>query len=169
MRNTRLINVRGWQNSWIESVQGVYGQGGRFFWIHNTGPFGCLPYVLDRFPIRAPEVDHVGCGSPFNDVAQLFNAKLKETVAQLRKDLPQAVFTYVDVYTIKYSLISQAKKHSKTCNRRWTNAEFNHGFRYWWTMLECCNLQALSILLWLAAGTVASTTTTSTGAVDRRS
>ncbi|RWV99412.1 hypothetical protein GW17_00037678, partial [Ensete ventricosum] len=90
---------------------GVYGLGGRFFWIHNTGPFGCLPYVLDRFPIRAPEVDRVGCGAPFNDVAQLFNAKLKETVAQLRKDLPQAVLTYVDVYTAKYSLISQADKH----------------------------------------------------------
>ncbi|CAD5166436.1 unnamed protein product [Musa acuminata subsp. malaccensis] len=99
-------------NKFTVVIKGVYGQGGRFFWIHNTGPFGCLPYVLDRYPIRAPEVDHVGCGAPFNDVAQLFNAKLKETVAQLRKDLPQAVFTYVDVYTIKYSLISQAKKHS---------------------------------------------------------
>ncbi|KAJ8458123.1 hypothetical protein OPV22_031049 [Ensete ventricosum] len=40
-------------------IKGVYGLGGRFFWIHNTGPFGCLPYVLDRFPIRAPEVDRV--------------------------------------------------------------------------------------------------------------
>lgn len=92
-------------------MQNLYGQGARYFWIHNTGPFGCLPYILDRLPIRAPEVDRVGCGSPFNEVAQLFNAKLKETVVKLRKYLPHAVFTYVDVYTVKYSLISEANKH----------------------------------------------------------
>ncbi|WOL11328.1 hypothetical protein Cni_G20090 [Canna indica] len=91
-------------------IKSVYGQGGRFFWIHNTGPFGCLPYVIERFPIRAPEVDRIGCGTPFNDVAQLFNAKLKQTVYKLRKDLPDAVFTYVDVYTVKYSLMKRARK-----------------------------------------------------------
>ncbi|XP_042415615.1 GDSL esterase/lipase ACHE-like [Zingiber officinale] len=92
-------------------IKSVYGQGGRYFWIHNTGPFGCLPYVIDRFPIRAPEVDHIGCGTPFNEVAQLFNAELKQTVIKLRKDLPNAVFTYVDVYSVKFKLISQAKMH----------------------------------------------------------
>ncbi|CAD5171200.1 unnamed protein product [Musa acuminata subsp. malaccensis] len=92
-------------------IKAVYGLGGRFFWIHNTGPFGCLPYVLDRYPLRAPEVDHVGCGAPFNEVARLFNLKLKETVMQLRKRFPRAVFTYVDVYTVKYTLISQARTH----------------------------------------------------------
>lgn len=92
-------------------IKAVYGLGGRFFWIHNTGPFGCLPYVLDRYPLRAPEVDHVGCGAPFNEVARLFNLKLKETVMQLRKRFPRAVFTYVDVYTVKYTLISEARTH----------------------------------------------------------
>lgn len=92
-------------------VKNIYGQGGRFFWIHNTGPFGCLPYVLDRLLLTAAQVDRVGCGAPFNEVARLFNTKLKETVYQLRKDLPLAVFTYVDVYSVKYELISQANKH----------------------------------------------------------
>ncbi|WOL14379.1 GDSL esterase/lipase [Canna indica] len=89
-------------------IQSVYWQGGRYFWIHNTGPFGCLPYVLDRLTLRAPDVDRVGCGSPFNEVAQLFNQKLKEVVDQLKKDLPLAVFTYVDIYSLKYELISHA-------------------------------------------------------------
>ncbi|KAJ6809388.1 GDSL esterase/lipase-like [Iris pallida] len=93
------------------AIQSVYGQGGRSFWIHNTGPFGCLPYVLERVPVMAAQVDRAGCGTQLNEVAQLFNEMLKGTVARLRKDLPLAAFTYVDVYSVKYSLISEATKH----------------------------------------------------------
>ncbi|XVF43892.1 hypothetical protein PTKIN_Ptkin02bG0077400 [Pterospermum kingtungense] len=92
------------------SVKRVYDEGGRAFWIHNTGPAGCLPYVLDRFLITAAQVDKYGCGSPFNEVAQYFNKRLKDVVILLRKQLPLAAITYVDVYSVKYTLITQAKK-----------------------------------------------------------
>ncbi|KAK9108237.1 hypothetical protein Syun_024248 [Stephania yunnanensis] len=92
-------------------VKDIYDQGGRYFWIHNTGPVGCLPYVLDRLLITAAQIDRYGCATPFNDVAQYFNSKLKESVVQLRKQLPLAAITYVDVYSVKYSLISHARKH----------------------------------------------------------
>nr|DAD30772.1 TPA_asm: hypothetical protein HUJ06_009623 [Nelumbo nucifera] len=92
-------------------IKYIYDQGGRSFWIHNTGPVGCLPYILDRLLVRAPEVDKAGCATPYNEVAQYFNIKLKETVVQLRNQLPLAAITYVDVYSVKYSLISQATKH----------------------------------------------------------
>ncbi|XWS63738.1 hypothetical protein CRYUN_Cryun06bG0127300 [Craigia yunnanensis] len=93
-----------------DAVKRVYDQGGRAFWLHNTGPAGCLPYVLDRFLITAARVDKYGCGSPFNEVAQYFNQRLEDVVIQLRKQLPLAAITYVDVYSVKYTLISQAKK-----------------------------------------------------------
>ncbi|KAE8730183.1 Esterase [Hibiscus syriacus] len=89
----------------------IYSQGGRYFWIHNTGPVGCLPYIMDRIPVLASQIDGHGCASPFNDVAQFFNQGLKKTVEQLRKDLADASITYVDVYSLKYSLISQGRKH----------------------------------------------------------
>ncbi|KAF8378213.1 hypothetical protein HHK36_029552 [Tetracentron sinense] len=92
-------------------IKNIYSQGGRSFWIHNTGPVGCLPYVMDRVLITTGQVDSAGCASPFNEVAQYFNQKLKEAVVQLRMDLPLAAITYVDAYSLKYSLISQAKKH----------------------------------------------------------
>ncbi|GER25356.1 GDSL esterase/lipase [Striga asiatica] len=92
-------------------MKNIYNDGGRSFWIHNTGPVGCLPYILDRLLITAAQVDKAGCASPFNEVAQYFNLRLKETVVQLRKDLPLAALTYVDVYSVKYELISRAKKH----------------------------------------------------------
>ncbi|KAL6569155.1 hypothetical protein OROHE_003436 [Orobanche hederae] len=98
-------------NQFKTVVKDIYDHGGRSFWIHNTGPVGCLPYIMDRLLITAGEVDKAGCASPFNEVAQYFNLGLKEAVVQLRKDLPLAALTYVDVYSVKYELISQAKKH----------------------------------------------------------
>ncbi|XP_074573914.1 alpha-L-fucosidase 3-like [Curcuma longa] len=98
-------------DKFVLAIQSIYWEGGRYFWIHNTGPFGCLPYVLDTLSLRAPEVDRFGCGSPFNHVAQLFNRKLNETLGRLRKDLPLAVFTYVDVFSVKRELLSHAHRH----------------------------------------------------------
>ncbi|KAJ8645889.1 hypothetical protein MRB53_007637 [Persea americana] len=91
-------------------IQNIYWNGGRSFWIHNTGPFGCLPYVLDRFPLTAAQVDKFGCGSTFNSVAQYFNKKLKEAVVQLRKQFPLASFTYVDIYSVKHAVITKASE-----------------------------------------------------------
>lgn len=82
-------------------IKNVYAQGGRSFWIHNTGPVGCLPYVMDQFLITAAQVDKYGCASPFNEVAQCFNQRLKEAVNRLREDLPLAAITYVDIYSVK--------------------------------------------------------------------
>ncbi|KAL5558407.1 hypothetical protein UlMin_034618 [Ulmus minor] len=81
----------------------------RSFWIHNTGPIGCLPYILVTFP--SAERDKVGCAKPHNQVAQYFNDMLKQAVVQLRKDFPSAAITYVDVYSAKYSLFVDPHKY----------------------------------------------------------
>ncbi|KAK7359028.1 hypothetical protein VNO77_00972 [Canavalia gladiata] len=108
-------------------IKGVYLEGGNSFWIHNTGPLGCLPYVLDRYPLSAAQIDKVGCAKPFNEVAQYFNRKLKEAVAQLREELPEAAITYVDVYTVKYILISRAQKYGF---KQGVKACCGHGGKY---------------------------------------
>lgn len=92
-------------------MQYIYGLGGRSFWIHNTGPVGCLPYVLERIPVLASQIDEAGCATPFNDVAQYFNSKLKEAVTQLRKEFPLGAFTYVDIYKLKYTMFHEGAKH----------------------------------------------------------
>lgn len=65
---------------------------------------------MDRFPITAAQIDKYGCASPYNEVSQYFNLQLKKAVMELRKILPLAAITYVDIYTVKYSLISNAKE-----------------------------------------------------------
>nr|XP_028949643.1 esterase-like isoform X1 [Malus domestica] len=91
------------------NIQKIYDLGARLFWIHNTGPIGCLPYILANFP--SAQKDEVGCAKSYNEVAQYFNHQLKEATVQLRKDLPLAAFTYVDIYSVKYSLYKEPKKY----------------------------------------------------------
>lgn len=92
-------------------VKTVYDKGGRSFWIHNTGPIGCLPYVLEHLPITARQMDKTGCANPYNELAKFFNRKLKDVVDQIREELSEAAITYVDIYKARYTLISQASKN----------------------------------------------------------
>ena len=92
-------------------MQNLYSQGGRSFWIHNVGPLGCLVPVIDSIKNISIQYDDAGCSIPQNEVVQNYNLKLKETIAQLRKNLSSAAITYVDIYAAKYSLFSQAKEH----------------------------------------------------------
>ncbi|KAH7515713.1 hypothetical protein FEM48_Zijuj10G0055600 [Ziziphus jujuba var. spinosa] len=93
------------------AVEKLYQLGARVFWIHNTGPIGCLPYSLIKYPPKPGNMDQNGCIKSHNEIAKEFNRQLKETVSQLRVQLSDAVLTYVDVFSAKYSLISEAQKH----------------------------------------------------------
>ncbi|KAG7559039.1 GDSL lipase/esterase [Arabidopsis thaliana x Arabidopsis arenosa] len=85
----------------------LYKEGARFFSIHNTGPTGCLPYLLKAFP-ATPRYRY-GCLKLLNNVANEFNKQLKNKINELKKELPSSFFTYVDVYSAKNNLITKAK------------------------------------------------------------
>ncbi|KAE8696170.1 Esterase [Hibiscus syriacus] len=93
-----------------KAVQNLYEQGARTFWIHNTGPIGCLPVSLHRRDIRPQELDKHGCLKAQNAYSMGFNRKLKDRVIQLRTELLHAALTYVDIYAAKYELIANAEK-----------------------------------------------------------
>lgn len=59
-------------------------------------------------------MDKNGCVMSHNKVASEFNQQLKQRVSQLKMQLPDAVLTYVDIYSAKYTLISESKKHGKS-------------------------------------------------------
>ncbi|KAF9626645.1 hypothetical protein IFM89_037626 [Coptis chinensis] len=92
------------------ALQLLYKEGARAFWIHNTGPIGCLPYSVIYYPSKSGNVDQNGCVNPQNEVAQAFNHQLKERLTWLTTQLPHSVLTYVDLYSAKYALISDAKR-----------------------------------------------------------
>ncbi|KAI3920930.1 hypothetical protein MKW98_027640 [Papaver atlanticum] len=111
-------------NQFSENIKDIYGRGGRYFWIHNTGPVGCLAYMIDSLQIAPGQIDEGGC---------YFNRRLNDTVVKLRKQLPSAAITYVDVYKVKYLLISKAKKYGfkqplKACCGR--GGKYNYNSKY---------------------------------------
>ncbi|XP_050223258.1 GDSL esterase/lipase At5g14450-like [Mercurialis annua] len=98
-------------NQLATAIQHLYEQGGRAFWIHNTGPFGCLPINLFHF-LSNPSpgyLDGLGCVKAQNEMSVEFNSKLKDRIIKLRAELPKAAITYVDVHAAKLHLIKNAK------------------------------------------------------------
>lgn len=92
------------------AIHQLYKEGARYFWVHNTGPIGCLPYnVIYAHPKKSSTFDSNGCVKSQNKVAKEFNKQLKSMIAHLKAELPNTAFTYVDLYSAKYALISNAK------------------------------------------------------------
>uniref|UniRef100_A0A7N1A0F4 Uncharacterized protein n=1 Tax=Kalanchoe fedtschenkoi TaxID=63787 RepID=A0A7N1A0F4_KALFE len=91
------------------AITAIYGQGGRKFWIHNTGPLGCIPQKL--WLVQSKDLDSNGCISTYNDAAKLFNEGLKHLCQEVRSELKDASVVYVDIYSIKYDLIANATRY----------------------------------------------------------
>lgn len=101
-------------NEFASALEKLYQGGARTFWIHNTGPIGCLPFFVKNYPPSVENTDQVGCVKSYNELAQEFNKQLQDKVSQLGRQLQETSFVYVDVYSVKYSLISEANKHGFT-------------------------------------------------------
>ncbi|CAL9009246.1 unnamed protein product [Prunus brigantina] len=84
-------------------VQSIYQHGGKYFWVHNTGPLGCLPRKLAGTAPNAGNVDNHGCLKFLNDAAKAFNKQLHI--------LRRAIIVYVDMYNIKYDVIANSAKY----------------------------------------------------------
>ncbi|CAL1395322.1 unnamed protein product [Linum trigynum] len=93
------------------AIENLYREGARAFWIHNTGPIGCLPSSVIKHPPKPGNADPIGCIDSYNKVAQEFNRQLNQTVYKLRTQFPDALLILVDIYSAKYTLISHAEKH----------------------------------------------------------
>ncbi|XP_027352675.1 GDSL esterase/lipase At1g09390 [Abrus precatorius] len=97
----------------IESaVKSLYNEGARKFWVHNTGPLGCLPKILAL--AQKKDLDSSGCLPSYNTAARLFNEALLHLTQKLRTELKDATLVYVDIYAIKNDLITNATKYGFT-------------------------------------------------------
>lgn len=101
------------QKSWFVwfTFQRLYDNGARNFWIHNTGPVGCLTQNVLRFGTDPLKLDELGCVSKHNQAARLFNLQLHALSKKLQGQYSDANVTYVDIYTIKSNLIANYTKY----------------------------------------------------------
>ncbi|MBA0686076.1 hypothetical protein Goari_013697 [Gossypium aridum] len=93
------------------AIWNIYEKGGKKFWVHNTGPLGCLPQKLALLARNATELDKHGCLQPLNNAAKTFNAQLRVLCEQLRRELINVTIVYVDIYSIEYDLIANASNY----------------------------------------------------------
>ncbi|XP_021840873.2 GDSL esterase/lipase At1g54790 [Spinacia oleracea] len=89
----------------------LYDEGARFFWIHNTGPLGCLPQNIAKFGTDQSKLDALGCVTAHNQAAQLFNLQLHALSRKLQGQYTDANVTYVDIFTIKSNLLSNYSRY----------------------------------------------------------
>ncbi|KAF6175510.1 hypothetical protein GIB67_022000 [Kingdonia uniflora] len=93
------------------AIKNLYEKGGKNFWIHNTGPLGCLPQKLSLVSKVDKVFDQFGCIQPYNNAAKVFNEGLHALCAQMRSELKNATIVYVDIYSIKYDLVMNSMKY----------------------------------------------------------
>ncbi|XP_057802585.1 GDSL esterase/lipase LIP-4-like [Salvia miltiorrhiza] len=93
-----------------EAMQNIYQLGGRNFWVHNTGPLGCLPSNVALIN-ASTVVDEYGCVSDRNKAAAAFNSQLERLCRELRLEMGDATIVYVDIYSIKLDLIVNATSY----------------------------------------------------------
>ncbi|XP_028957300.2 GDSL esterase/lipase At1g54790-like isoform X4 [Malus domestica] len=92
-------------------IKRLYDQGGRNFWIHNTGPLGCLTQNVAKFGTDPSKLDEQGCVSDHNQAAKLFNLQLHALTKKLQGQYSDASVIYVDIFSIKSELISNYSKN----------------------------------------------------------
>ncbi|XP_014517622.1 GDSL esterase/lipase At1g54790 isoform X3 [Vigna radiata var. radiata] len=94
-----------------KGIKNLYDQGARYFWIHNTGPLGCLPQNIAKFGTDASKLDELGCVSSHNQAAKIFNLQLHALCTKLQGQYPDSNVTYVDIFSIKSNLISNFSRY----------------------------------------------------------
>lgn len=93
--------------------QRLYEEGARNFWIHNTGPLGCLAQNIAKFGTDSTKLDEFGCVSSHNQAAKLFNLQLHAFANKFQAQFPDSDVTYVDIFSIKSNLIANYSRFGK--------------------------------------------------------
>lgn len=93
------------------AIKILHDAGSRNFWIHNTGPLGCLPQKLALPRKNDSILDPYGCLSTLNNGAKEFNSQLNDLCEELRSEYKDSTIVYTDIYSIKYDLIANSTEY----------------------------------------------------------
>ncbi|KAG9440766.1 hypothetical protein H6P81_020931 [Aristolochia fimbriata] len=94
-----ITNLRG-------QLTRLYRLDARKFVVGNVGPIGCIPYQKTINRVSQDE-----CVKLPNQLAQQYNGKLRNLLAQLNDDLPGATFVYANVYDLVMELVANYAKY----------------------------------------------------------
>ncbi|KAK9751147.1 hypothetical protein RND81_02G245400 [Saponaria officinalis] len=115
------------------SIEQLHELGARRFVILNIGPMGCLPMYVERYPADSKIFDDNGCIKSHNEVAKEYNRLLKARVSLLRTKLEGSSIEYVDMYSAKYGLITNAKRYGFVDPLKQCCEDCMKGDEHYWT------------------------------------
>ncbi|KAL3516151.1 hypothetical protein ACH5RR_023053 [Cinchona calisaya] len=92
-------------------IKKLYDEGARNFWIHNTGPLGCLAQYISKFRTDPSKLDELGCVITHIQAAKFLNLQLYALCKKLQGQYSDANITHVDIFSIKYDLIANYSKY----------------------------------------------------------
>ncbi|ESR57382.1 hypothetical protein CICLE_v10023684mg [Citrus x clementina] len=92
-------------------IQRLYNEGARNFWIHNTGPLGCIARIIATFGTDSSKLDQVGCVRSHNSAANNFNLRLHDLCTNFQDQFPDVNVTYVDIFSVKLDLIANYSQY----------------------------------------------------------
>ncbi|CAI0429597.1 unnamed protein product [Linum tenue] len=93
--------------------QRLYQMDARKFVIGNVGPIGCIPYQKTINQLKENE-----CVDLPNKLALQYNGRLKDLLAEMNDNMPDAVFVHANVYDLVMELISNYGKYGFATSSR---------------------------------------------------
>ncbi|PNT70452.1 hypothetical protein BRADI_2g12330v3 [Brachypodium distachyon] len=84
-----------------DAIMTLYYNGAKNFWVHGTGPLGCLPQKLAEPRTDDSDLDYNGCLKTLNSASYEFNNQLCSICDKLRTQLKGATIVYTDLLAIK--------------------------------------------------------------------
>ncbi|CAI0429593.1 unnamed protein product [Linum tenue] len=97
----------------ISHWQRLYQMDARKFVIGNVGPIGCIPYQKTINQLKENE-----CVDLPNKLALQYNGRLKDLLAEMNDNMPDAVFVHANVYDLVMELISNYGKYGFATSSR---------------------------------------------------
>lgn len=90
-----------------DAIVTLFYNGAKNFWVHGTGPLGCLPQKLaEARNDDDGDLDDSGCLRTLNNASYEFNDQLCSVCHKLTSQLKGATIVYTDILPIKYDLIA---------------------------------------------------------------
>ncbi|KAK1664631.1 hypothetical protein QYE76_052790 [Lolium multiflorum] len=89
-----------------DAIMTLYYNGAKNFWVHGTGPLGCLPQKLAEARDDDNDLDDSGCLRTLNNGSYEFNSQLCSVCDRLTTQLKGATIVYTDILSIKYDLVA---------------------------------------------------------------
>ncbi|VAH51406.1 unnamed protein product [Triticum turgidum subsp. durum] len=90
-----------------DAIVTLFYDGAKNFWVHGTGPLGCLPQKLaEAMNYDDGDLDDSGCLRTLNNASHEFNDQLCSVCHKLTSQLKGATIVYTDILSIKYDLVA---------------------------------------------------------------